>query len=94
VSLLLHGPPASGKTALAATIAMASEFPFVKLISPESMVGYSELSKMSQIKKVFDDAYKSSLSVVVIDNIERLVGMYSLQFDSSYSRLGSHWSKV
>ncbi len=94
MSLLLHGPPASGKTALAATIAMASEFPFVKLISPESMVGYSELSKMSQIKKVFDDAYKSSLSVVVIDNIERLVGMYSLQFDSSYSRLGSHWSKV
>jgi len=52
VSVLLHGPPSSGKTALAATMAMASEFPFIKLISPESMVGYSESAKMTAINKV------------------------------------------
>ncbi|CAG8562114.1 4008_t:CDS:10 [Diversispora eburnea] len=51
VSVLLHGPSGSGKTALAATMARSSEFPFIKLISPESMVGYSELSKTNAIHK-------------------------------------------
>lgn len=74
VSVLLHGPPGSGKTALAATIAISSEFPFIKLLSPESMVGFSETAKMNQISKVFSDAYKSPFSVVVIDAIERLLG--------------------
>ncbi|KAK9720430.1 transport between ER and Golgi ATPase protein [Basidiobolus ranarum] len=73
VSLLLHGPPGSGKTALAATIAMGSEFPFIKLISPESMVGYSENAKMATINKTFNDSYRSPFSVIVIDNLERLL---------------------
>lgn len=73
VSVLFHGPPGSGKTALAATVAMASDFPFIKLISPETMVGFTENSKMSTIAKVFEDAYKSPLSVIVIDSIERLL---------------------
>lgn len=73
VSVLMHGPPGSGKTALAASIAMASEFPFIKLISPEAMVGFNEASKVSFLSKIFMDAYKSSLSVVVVDNIERIL---------------------
>ncbi|KAF3491200.1 vesicle-fusing ATPase [Arthroderma uncinatum] len=72
-SVLLHGPPGSGKTALAAKIAIDSGFPFVKLISPEDMVGYSEMSKVQHMNKVFMDAYKSPTSVVVIDNIERII---------------------
>ncbi|RPA83589.1 AAA-domain-containing protein [Ascobolus immersus RN42] len=73
VSVLLHGPPGAGKTALAASIAKLSAFPFVKLLSPESMVGYNESQKVSHISKVFSDAYKSPLSIVVIDNIERIL---------------------
>ncbi|KAF9481878.1 vesicular-fusion protein SEC18 [Pholiota conissans] len=73
VSILLHGPPGSGKTALGASIAQASEFPFIKLISPDNMVGYSESQKVTAITKVFSDSYKSPLSVVVVDNIERLI---------------------
>ncbi|KAI9043708.1 AAA family ATPase SEC18 [Aspergillus affinis] len=72
-SVLLHGPTASGKTALAARIAIDSGFPFIKLISPEDMVGYSEMAKVQHISKVFDDAYKSRTSVVVVDNIERII---------------------
>ncbi|KAJ3516142.1 hypothetical protein NLJ89_g1302 [Agrocybe chaxingu] len=73
VSILLHGPPGSGKTALGASIAQASEYPFIKLISPDNMVGYSESQKVTAITKVFTDSYKSPLSVVVVDNIERLI---------------------
>ncbi|PLB53131.1 putative vesicular fusion ATPase [Aspergillus steynii IBT 23096] len=72
-SVLLHGPTASGKTALAARIAIDSGFPFIKLISPEDMVGFSEMAKVQHISKVFDDAYKSRTSVVVVDNIERII---------------------
>jgi len=73
VSVLLHGPPGSGKTALAASIAQASEYPFIKLISPDSMVGFSENQKVTAINKIFADSYKSPQSVIVVDNLERLL---------------------
>jgi len=53
---------------------MASEFPFIKLISPENMVGFSEAQKIAQLHKVFSDSYKSPMSVIVVDSIERLLG--------------------
>ncbi|KZT42999.1 vesicular-fusion protein SEC18 [Sistotremastrum suecicum HHB10207 ss-3] len=73
VTVLLHGPPGTGKSALAATIAQASQFPFIKLLSPESMVGFPESQKVAAINKIFQDSYKSPLSVIVVDNIERLL---------------------
>ncbi|KAF2495115.1 AAA-domain-containing protein [Lophium mytilinum] len=73
LSVALHGPPGSGKTALAASMSMDSGFPFIKLLSPEDMVGYSEMQKVQQIEKTFRDAYKSPLSVIVIDDIEILL---------------------
>jgi len=73
VSVLLHGASGCGKTALAATIAMNSDYPFIKLITPENMVGYSEMTKMNEINKIFNDSYKSPLSVIVIDSLERLL---------------------
>lgn len=74
VSIILHGPVATGKTALAATIAQASGYPFIKLLSPDSMVGFSESQKVAAINKVFADSYKSPLSVIVVDSLERLLG--------------------
>jgi vesicle-fusing ATPase len=61
LATLLHGPPGSGKTALAAKMAMDSEFPFIKLISPQDMVGFSEMMKVQNLDKVFRDADKVSL---------------------------------
>lgn len=55
-------------------MALASDFPFIKLISPESMVGFSEGQKIAQLNKIFTDSYKSPLSVIVVDSIERLLG--------------------
>ncbi|XP_075702653.1 vesicle-fusing ATPase [Rhinoderma darwinii] len=73
VSVLLEGPPHSGKTALSAKISEDSNFPFIKICSPDKMIGFSETAKCQAIKKIFDDAYKSQLSCVVVDDIERLL---------------------
>ncbi|XP_065202991.1 vesicle-fusing ATPase 1-like isoform X2 [Planococcus citri] len=73
VSVLIEGPPNSGKTALAAELAKRSNFPFVKVCSSEDMVGFSESAKCLNIRKVFDDAYKSQLSCILVDDIERLL---------------------
>lgn len=78
VSVLLEGPPNSGKTALAAQLAKISDFPFVKVCSPEEMVGFTENAKCLQIRKVFDDAYRSTLSCILVDNIERLLDYGSI----------------
>ena len=85
VSILLEGSPNAGKTALAAKLALESDFPFVKLCSPEDMVGYTETAKCMQIRKVFDDAYKSTQSCILVDNIERLL---------DYGAIGARYSNL
>ena len=43
------------------------------MISAEDFVGYSEIGKLAKITKIFDDAYKSPLSLIVLDDLERLI---------------------
>ncbi|KAL5969499.1 Vesicle-fusing ATPase 1 [Taenia solium] len=73
VTLLLEGAPKAGKTALAVEIARRSGFPFVKIVTSHKMIGYTETAKCMAIKKIFDDAAKSPMSVVIVDNIEGLI---------------------
>ena len=49
------------------------------------MIGYSEQSKCGHIQKIFLDAYRSPLSVLVIDDIERII---------EYSPAGPRFSNV
>ncbi|KAG7541936.1 P-loop containing nucleoside triphosphate hydrolase [Arabidopsis thaliana x Arabidopsis arenosa] len=85
VTCLLEGPSGSGKTALAATVGMDSNFPYVKIVSAETMAGLQESTKSAHIAKVFEDAYKSPLSIVILDNIERLL---------EYSEIGPRFSNT
>ena len=84
-SAILHGPPGSGKTALAAKMALDSGYPFIKLCSPNNMVGFNEAMKIDHLRRIFEDAYKSPLSVIVIDDIERILGWAPIgpRFDNS-----------
>lgn len=82
ISLFLPGPPNSGKTALAAKLALQSEFPFIKLCSPEDMVGYTETAKCQLIKKVklyykisFLNSFHASVYVFFISFILILAGI-------------------
>ena len=78
VTVLLDGPGNSGKTALAATIAKKSEFPYAKVCSPDQMVGFNEMQKCFTIKKLFDDAYKSQLRCVCVKRLSSKVYAYFL----------------
>ncbi|KAG2312147.1 hypothetical protein Bca52824_023704 [Brassica carinata] len=73
VTCLLEGPSGSGKTALAATVGIDSDFPYVKIVSAETMIGLHESTKCAHIVKVFEDAYKSPMSIIILDDIERLL---------------------
>ena len=58
LTCLLEGAPGSGKTAIAATLGIESGFPFVKVISSSSMMGYTEAAKASYITKIIEDSYR------------------------------------
>jgi vesicle-fusing ATPase len=85
MSILLEGRLGTGKSALAATLALEADFPFVKLVSIEDMVGLREDQKAYKITQMFDDAHKSELSILVLDDIERLL---------EWVRVGSRFSNV
>jgi vesicle-fusing ATPase len=43
------------------------------MISADTMIGYSESQKCAELFRVFSDAYKSPMSVILIDDIERII---------------------
>ena len=57
-TMLLEGPQGSGKTAIAATLGLESEFPFVKVISSQNMMGYTESAKVALVTRTIEDAYR------------------------------------
>jgi vesicle-fusing ATPase len=72
-TILLEGRVGCGKTAIAASLGVDTDFPFVKCISPENFVNKSEFEKCDIIQKVFVDAYKTPHALIILDNIERLL---------------------
>jgi len=83
MTVLLSGMSGCGKTALAAHLAQSSDYPFIRRVSSEQFVGSSEHAKINKITKIFEDAYKSKLSVIVLDDLERLM---------DYVRIGPRFS--
>jgi vesicle-fusing ATPase len=83
LSVLLEGDVASGKTALAAKLATESNYPFIRMISPDSLIGSSESTKCQTLLKIFTDSYRSEKSIIFIDDIERLI---------EYSPVGPRYS--
>ncbi|CAJ2511844.1 Uu.00g074690.m01.CDS01 [Anthostomella pinea] len=71
-SILLYGPRGAGKTALAAEIGLKSEFPFVKVVSSKDL-GTNEATRLEHLRRTFSDAYKSALSIIILDSIEKII---------------------
>ena len=85
LSVLLEGEAGCGKTALASYLALHSGFPYVKIISPDTLVKYMEGGKYSSISSTFEDGYKSPFSIIILDNIEKLI---------EYIKIGPRFSNL
>ncbi|KAK9997484.1 hypothetical protein SO802_022170, partial [Lithocarpus litseifolius] len=74
LSCLLAGPSGCGKTTLAAHIVQKNRFKHVNMVQPESMIDFSEKEKSQKLVEIFEDALKFSSSLIILDDVERLVG--------------------
>lgn len=70
---LIAGASGTGKTALAANVALKSEFAFVRVISSRSLNSLNYAEKGAFIIKTFEDAHCSPCSLVILDGIEHLI---------------------
>lgn len=82
-SLLQFGDRGVGKTTLACKLAKDSGVPFIKIVSSDMLVGRTEHGKVNKIAEFFTDAYKSKVSLIILDEIERLI---------EYVMIGSRFS--
>ena len=85
LSVLLEGETGCGKTSLASYLALHSGFPYIKIISPNTLVKYMEKGKYTSISNTFEDGYKSPFSIIILDNIEDLI---------DYVRIGYRYSPL
>nr|WCZ58294.1 vesicular-fusion protein SEC18 [Paratrimastix eleionoma] len=73
-AILLEGEHGVGKTSIAVDLARNSGFPFVKFLSPKDFEKMStESAKVTMVCNIFEDVYKSPLSVVVLDDFEEII---------------------
>lgn len=77
-SMLLYGKQGAGKTTLACKLAKLSQIPYVKLVSSEEVIGLTEYGKIKVVRELFINAYKSQVSLIILDEIERLLEYVSL----------------
>lgn len=74
-ALLLRGDGGSGKSAMASYIAnVVAKWPFIRVISADNYVGAADITVCGAINKIFTDAYKSKQSIIILDDVERLIG--------------------
>ena len=85
LSVLLEGDTGCGKTSLASYLALHSGFPYVRIISPDSLVKCVEGGKYNAIYNTFEDGYKSPFSIIILDNIEKLI---------EYIKIGPRFSNL
>lgn len=84
--VLLHGPPGTGKTRLARAVANESEASFFTINGPEIMgSAYGESER--RLREVFEEAARSSPSIVFIDEIDSIAPKRSQSTGEAEKRL-------
>jgi hypothetical protein len=69
--LLLHGPPGTGKTHLARSIAQSTNSNFIVVNGPELGSAYHGESE-KKLREVFENAQKSAPCIVVLDEVDAM----------------------
>uniref|UniRef100_A0A1X7VB22 Vesicle-fusing ATPase n=1 Tax=Amphimedon queenslandica TaxID=400682 RepID=A0A1X7VB22_AMPQE len=73
ITSLIYGPKGTGKTTLAARVAVLGHFTYIKVVTASNMIGLTDFGKIEYIHQVFKDAFSSSHSLIVLDDVHRLV---------------------
>lgn len=86
--VLLHGPPGTGKTSLALSISSSFLPPsqIFTISGPELSSSYHGRTE-SRIRKVFQDARKHEMAVIIIDEIDVIAGNREGENDGVGSRV-------
>jgi vesicle-fusing ATPase len=72
--VILYGQHGSGLTTIAANMAKETNFPFIRVHQAKTTARMSESAKVQHMGKLFDDASRSELSCIVIDDIDIVMG--------------------
>jgi vesicle-fusing ATPase len=75
---MLYGKAGSGKTTVACKIADMSGIPYIKYMSSEDLVGFTDFGKIKVIQNNFNNGYRSPVSLIILDEIERMLEYVSL----------------
>lgn len=71
-TLCLIGTRSTGKTSVAAMMGLTCAYPFVRMISLDEVLGLSDAACVQVFRTAFADATKSTLSMVILDDIGAL----------------------
>jgi vesicle-fusing ATPase len=72
-SFALVGSTYCGKTKLACEIALKSKISCITMITPEKMIGLSDVGKCQLINAGFEHVTQTEAGVIILDNFERLI---------------------
>jgi hypothetical protein len=95
LTVLLEGRVASGKTALAASVAVESTFPFVRVISQDNMIGMGESQKVRRgrwtdrpgrhVIRVLNQAWRFQFHDFIVSPSSSLISLGRLTFVRHYT---------
>lgn len=89
LTVLLHPQGGEGRgyglTSLAYWTAVSNNFPFAKKISIEDLISCGgDYGRVDKISKIFEDAYRSTSSIIILDGLERILNyMTGPRFNSA-----------
>lgn len=73
-SVLLEGPPRSGKTAIAAETILKMAPPFSRRLAAGDLLALpDDMARIAHINALFADARRSPVAAIILDDLERLI---------------------
>jgi len=71
--ICISGKHGTGCSAWAATIVTSAKYDFIKFITPSKYLELNEAEILRDLGQIFRDSYKSGSSLIVFDDLERLI---------------------
>jgi len=72
-----------GATSIASYLAKLTNYPYVRLVNANKLLGLSDSEKISKLQTVFNEATRSNNSVIILDDISSIIEL----IDDTYSNI-------